>query len=138
MSILLLNELKTTLTQVVTPEYPQVIRAIRLDLVKYANPAGSIKVTIKDEHDNTVATSPLLAISTISEELYYHGFIRFDISAHLKANTSYKIVLSSQSYMFSDSNYIGWKLDYSRQGYGLTSENNNLFESAFSLELWSI
>lgn len=138
MSTLLLNELKTSLTQTITPEYTQIVRAIRLDLVKYANPAGSIKVTIKDEHDNTVATSPLLAISSISEDLYYHGFIRFDISAHLKANTTYNIVLSSQGYTFSDSNYIGWKLDYSRQGYELTPENNNLFESAFSLELWSI
>lgn len=138
MSVLLVEELKTTLQQEVIPESTQLIRAVRIDLLKYGNPSGSLKVTIKDQHNNTVASSSLIAISSISPELYYHGFIRFDLSAHLKANTTYSVILSSQGYIFSDSQYIAWKRDYSHQGYNLVADNSNGFESAFSLEFWAI
>lgn len=137
MSTLLIDELKTTLIQEINPEYTQLVRAVRIDLAKIGSPAGSLKVTIKDEHNNPVGSSTLVAIASISEQ-NYHGFIRFDLSAQLKANSSYKVVLSSQGYTFSDSNYIAWKRDYPKKGYELSTDNNNLFESAYSLEFWTI
>jgi hypothetical protein len=107
---LVIHELVTTLTQSVTKDYAEDVGAIRLYLIKYAAPAGSLYVEIQTSGGSLLVTSDTVTITDISAVAHFHGYVRFTFptSYKLAADTTYKIVLKSTGYTFSELAYVGW------------------------------
>lgn len=139
---LLVHELMTTLEQQVTTNHRNIlIEAIRPHIYKHANPSGSLSIKLKDLNDQTIASSNTLTISTIhttgfSSATYGHGYIKFDIDAFLRKETTYKIVLEASGYTFSESAYIGWCNGFDLGKYDSTYSPNVGFSAALDLEIW--
>lgn len=109
---LLVNELKTEIAQAVSGDGFAVVEAVRLHLYKHGSPAGSVFVEIQDERGQMIAKSEVLPIESISEALYFHGQIRFFIKAYLQPAVVYRLVLKSEGYSFTESEYVGWCCDF--------------------------
>ena len=134
---LLVTELVGTISQTVVPSKNDNVQAIRVGLYKHNNPAGSFKVEIQNTEGKLVASSNYLSVADISSDAFYHGFIKFDISAHLKKDQEYKIVLTSTGYTFSESAYIGWCNSFDLSSYSPSYEVKNNIYSPLRLEIWS-
>lgn len=119
---LLVNELKTEIAQAVSGDGFAVVEAVRLHLYKHGAPAGSLFVEIRDEHGQMIATSEVIPIESLSESLYFHGQIRFFISAYLRPSAVYQIVLCSTGYSFNESAYVGWCCDFDFNTYPKNSK----------------
>lgn len=128
---LMVNELKTELVQVVSSDGFAIVEAVRLHLYKHGNPAGSLFVQIRDGHGQLIATSEQIQIESISEEMFFHGLIRFYISAHLRPESNYQMVLQSTGYNFTEESYVGWCFDFDFNNY--PKESNH----ALCYEFWT-
>lgn len=106
--ILILHELKTTLDHAMNRNFRVgQLTHFKPHLIRYASPAGSVKVQLLED-DQVVAESASRAIAGIGEGTYWHGYVVFQLSAHLKANTRYVFRLAAADYEFSESAYLGW------------------------------
>lgn len=109
---LMVNELKTELIQEVSSDSFAIVEAVRLHLYKHGNPAGSLFVEIRDGQGQLVAISEQIPIESISEMMFFHGQIRFYVSAYLRPESTYQLVLKSTGYNFTEESYVGWCLDF--------------------------
>ncbi len=136
---LLLHELKNSeLFQVIKPEQNEFVKAIRLHLYKHNNPAGSLRVEVRDINNKKVAVSDAVLIADIPGQ-FYHGLITFNISVSLKSGTEYRVYLTNdESYSFSESAFVGWCNSYDLTSYPATYTNNNSIYAPLALEVWSL
>lgn len=114
-----------------------VVESVRPHIIRYANPAGSIRVRIADSTGATIAISNAVPVASIGEGTYWHGFIRFDVDAHLRKDTTYRIYIEGVSgYSFSESDYIGVCKEYENKKYPASYSPSADFDSALDLEIW--
>lgn len=128
---LMVNELKTELIQKLSGDEFTIVEAVRLHLYKHGAPGGSLFVEIRDEQSQLIATSETILIGSISEMTFFHGQVRFYVSAYLRPESVYQLVLKSSGYSFSEGAYVGWCLDFDFNTY---QKNSN---HAHDYEIWS-
>lgn len=135
---LIVNELKDTLFQEITPEQNTQVEAIRINLIKFNNPAGNFTVEVHDSNGGLIGTSAdSFSASSMSPSSFFHGMIRFNINVQLKKNTPYRIVLKATGYTFSESAYIGWISGYDLEIYPPSYTTTGSFSEPLSLEIWN-
>lgn len=125
------------LTQTVTASRDTNVIAIRPHLYKHNAPSGSLKIKLLNDADVEIAESESIAISSISGQPFYHGYIRFYINAYLKRGETYTIKLVSEGgYSFSEPAYIGWCNDYDFAKYDTDYEVSHVVLRPLDLEIW--
>lgn len=114
MTTLVVDELKTTLTQTITfNQYRKYhIEAIKIKLLMFNAPSGTFTLTIKQGGTSLASKSFTSAdiktdLSTSDNYAYLYKALDFDNSLILK-NGTYDFELSSSGYTFSNSSYLGW------------------------------
>lgn len=140
---IVLDELKTTLTQKFTTVEREQAYAIRPYLYLHNDPVGSFTISIK--HGSTVLGQSTLTISEIKTEAgfadnqYHHGVFRFifDPLVVLQARTEYNIELSASGYSYSDSSFIGWVKEFENLKNTFTDTISTDFDRPFSFEKFS-
>jgi len=111
--------------------------AIRPHIYRHNFATGSLAIQVQDTIGDIIATSNTIAISSIATLDFFHGYIRFDIEASLKADTIYNISLrSSGGYTFAESAYIGWCNDFDLEKYDKNYIPLNEFAAALDMEIW--
>lgn len=115
-----------------------IVKHVRPHIYKHLAPAGSITVEIEDSSNVTIAESAAVTITDISAVNYFHGEVRFDVSARLLKNTDYYIVINSSGYTYSDAAFVGWCTDYDLQKVERDYTPANSLYTPFLLELWEV
>jgi hypothetical protein len=143
MTTLVLDELRTTLTQEFTLDSRKQVVAIRPNLLFFNDPAGTYTVTVKD--GSTVIGSASLSMSEIltgtgwTASQYHHGVILFQFSSPLILNKdiTYSIELSAAGYTFSESTYVGWIKSYENKinTFNITVDSDH--ENPLDYQMWS-
>ena len=138
MTSLAVEELKTTLNQeILVGDNNLNVEAVRPRIYKHNAPAGSLQVQIRDTNDKIIASSNSVTISSVSASAFFHGFIRFDINAGLKAGTTYRLFLVPSGYTFAESDYIGWVKDHEDRQVGIEYTPNAGFQSPLGTQVWT-
>jgi hypothetical protein len=134
------HDLHNTLYQEVTTGASVVqVAAVRPHIYRKRWPAGRAFVQIQKTDGTVIAESDDVNFSTMGASTYWHGYVDFNVSAQLRPNTTYRIVLNSSGfYAFSSSAYIGWVngLDLGKYpaNYDLSDDG---FDAPLDLEIWS-
>ena len=143
MSILMLDELKTTLSQKVTATKLTVLGAIRPHLYIEGSPPGDLRVDIYDAADTVLLqSSEQISIASIKTQAeitqnYFHGYVRFLIDWGIADLTEVTIrLVGLNGYVFGATDLIGWCKDFDLRRYQATYSPNTEFDSAFDVELW--
>lgn len=134
--ILMAHELRTVLQQTITPSRNLNVEAIRPHLLKYASPAGSLKINIRDANGYLIKSSNTLAISAISAVAYFHGVVQFDVDVALKSGVTYIIELASTGYTYGDSAFIGWCNDFDLRCNDVAFDDDSSISAALRMEIW--
>ena len=138
MTSLAVEELKTTLNQeILVGDNNLNVEAIRPRLYKHNVPAGTLQVQVRDTNDKIISTSNSITITDISAVAFFHGFIRFDINAGLKAGTTYRLFLVPSGYTFTESDYVGWVKDHEDTQIGVSYSPSSGFLSPLSAQIWA-
>ncbi len=146
---LYVEELRATaLSQTITRETPCLVYAVRLHLCKFLSPAGTFIVTITDASDNVLATSSQTLVemqaagSADLAENYYHGHVTFAFTRcpTLRADTNYKIKLSSSGYTYSNTVFLGWCKAYDDRAIAITGgvEPTASTDSPYDVEILAL
>lgn len=121
MTKLIVDELKTTLSQTVTIDHEKryLIAAVRPYIYMHNAPAGTFTLSIKD--GGTPVASKTFTSAEIKSDLsttdnYAHLWkvIQFDDPVQLTSK-EYELELSHSGYTFSPSSYIAWVREHENQ-----------------------
>lgn len=136
---LLVTELDSTIIQTYKSlKYTQVY-ALRPHIYRHNFPTGSLKMQIKDMSDNLIAESEVIAIEDIGSDDFFHGYVRFEVSALLNKDQTYKFILvSGDGYSFAEGSYCGWCNGYDLGKYDPTYEPDTSFHYPLDLEVWEL
>lgn len=136
--ILLVEELKTELVATIkSTEGHRNIRHIRPHIFRKAAPTGSLKVQLRDSSGGLIAESNSVTIASIGSDTYFHGYVKFDLTAQLKEDVTYRVALvPTGGYSFSESNWIGWCNGFDLGKYPGTYTDAEGYSAPLDLELW--
>lgn len=140
---LVIHELRTYVEQEYTIAADEHIDAVsmRPHLIRFDFPVGTARLQVRDSNKKLIAQSNAVAISDMDldeplGENYFHGYIRFDINAPLKAGETYWIRLVATGYTFSESAYLGWCNDFDLRKVPALYTPNDGWSAALDLEIW--
>lgn len=139
MSSIILDELRTSLTQDFSLLKRTQVTAIRPNLYLHNDPSGTFTLAIKNGSD-TIASSTLTMAEIItnagfSAGQYHWGIFRFDFDEiTLNKSVTYTLELSTSA-AFDESSYLGWIKEYTNNKNTLTDSVENDFERDYSFEL---
>ncbi len=135
---LVVHELVTSLEQHLTVQDKIVqVVAVRPHLYRHNFPTGSLKVEIRDMADALVAESNTVAIADIGSEDFFHGYVRFDVSALLNKDTEYKFKLvHSGGYSFDEAAYCAWCNSFDLERYPKNFSPSSDFRYPMDVEIW--
>jgi hypothetical protein len=117
MSFIVVDELKTTLSQEINLLYDRVyqIDGISVKILMFNAPSGTFTVSLKDSDDNTLAsdtfTSAEIKTALGTSDDYAYCFVPISIYAPLK-KASYTLELSASGYTYAENSFIGWIKSY--------------------------
>lgn len=142
MTTLVVDELKTTLTQEVTLNLTprQHLAAVRPHLYVHNNPAGTFTFAVLNAAD-AVLTSDTFTSADVYTALgtsddYAHAYFTISFEyRHLPPGT-YKLRLSSSGYTFSESAYLGWVRDHEDLIVPLDYTPSDDSENPLSYQVW--
>lgn len=136
---LIVHELLSSLSQTLTPEKNIQVCAVRPHLYVHNFPAGKVKVQIKTADGTVIGSSDEIDISSITEASYFHGYVRFNVGAHLMKNRTYLIsVVAGTGYSFSDTSYVGVCADYDLRKYDPAYSPAEGMQAPLDIEVWSL
>lgn len=130
---LLMEDLDTSLTQKFKATKNGDIYAIRPHIYVAGNPAGSLYVSLLDVNQKTIATSAAVTIASITSAAYFHGYVRFLVSAQVKKDQYYYVKLHSSGYTLGAS-FVALCKDFDLQKYDRATAQ--AWESAYDIEFW--
>lgn len=136
MKLLIQEHIATNLTQNLTRTEPAIVEAIRPHIYRHNFPAGTVKVQIHDNLSVLIAESNTVNISAMGTMAYFHGYVKFDINAHLKKNVAYTVSLVSAGYVFNEASYIGWVNGHDLAKYPITGVPASSYNYPLDLEIW--
>lgn len=116
MSQILVHELGLTGTyddgrrrqRILVKDANQHITAVRLHIYKHGSPAGSLYVQLQDASGNKMKDSDAVTIASLSSLSYFHGMVKFSITASLKRNTAYWLELKGSGYSYGANAHVAW------------------------------
>lgn len=136
---LVVHELLTSLSQTLKPEKITNVNVIRPHLYIHNSPSGTLKVQITTMDGALIGESEALNISEITNAAYFHGYVRFNVSALLMKDTEYKIsVVAGGGYSFSESSYCGLCNDYDLRKYQPGYEHSEGTRAPLDIEVWAL
>jgi hypothetical protein len=141
MTVLLVEELKTTLEQDFTLAGSRVyqISALRPFVCMYAAPSGTFTFSIKSGSNVLGSVSFTSAdiqsdLNTSNNYAYIHKKLEFTNDIPLRAG-SYTVEMSSSGYTYSASSFMGWAKN-NDVFFDITGTVNNETNNPHSFELW--
>lgn len=141
MSFVVVDELKTTLTQRINLLYDRVyqIDGVSIKILMYNAPAGTFTVTLKDLLGNNLAsdtfTSAEIKTALETSDNYAYCFVPISIYAPLKKG-SYDIELSASGYTYSQSSFMGWIKSHENVYNSISGTPVNFTENPFDYLLF--
>jgi membrane-bound inhibitor of C-type lysozyme len=146
MSTLVIEELKTTLTQDFTLNNDSLvgfrIKAIRPMLYLHNDPAGTFTISLKQGvttiDSKSLTLAEILSGSGFSSGQYHWGVFKFEFDNYnkIKRNVTYTIELSASGYSFSESSYMGWVKPHEDFKNTFTGTGGTFLNNAFGYEIW--
>ena len=134
---LLVHELNNNVYQALTPSRNIIVEAIRPHLYKHNLPSGNVLVEVLNQAGDVIASSSEVAITDLSGSDFFHGFIKFEINAYLKKDTTYLInIKAKDGYSFSESAYLGVCNSFDFQNYSANYTPNADFNSPLDVQIW--
>lgn len=134
---LVYTELKNVASQKIKILRDANILFVRPHVFKKGNPAGSLRINIKDSNGFLIERSSVVTIASISTFNFAHGYLRFDLTTPLKKDFIYILELEGFSgYSFSETNHIGFCKDFDLRKVTADFSPNTGLNSALDLELW--
>lgn len=113
MSRLLVDELVTELEQTVVPSENLDIQAVYLGLYVANAPGGTVTLELRNASDRLIKASNAVTVSSMKTDTYAHGVFRFDLSATVMKDQTYKLALvPGGGYTYSSTDFVGWKRDF--------------------------
>jgi len=141
MTVLLVEELKTTLEQDFTLAGSRVyqISALRPFVCMYAAPSGTFTFSIKSGSNVLGSVSFTSAdiqsdLNTSNTYAYLHKALEFTNDIPLRAG-AYTLEMSSSGYIYSASSFMGWAKNNDTY-FTIDGAVNNLTNNPHSFELW--
>ena len=136
---LIVQEIATSVSQKLRPYRNVQIEAIRPCIYVHNKPAGALKVTVSTTDGLLIAESSEVNISDMTTLPYFHGYVRFDVSAHLKRDVEYMVsVVAGSGYTFSESGYVGVCNDFDARKYETDTNVAHPRNAPLDLEVWSL
>lgn len=135
---LVVNELREEgVAQIVTPPRHVLVEAIRPHIYRHGFPSGTLKLQILNGGGEVVAESNDVPINSIGTLSYFHGYIRFDITAYLAKNESYVInLVGDDDYAFDESAFCGWVNGLDLGKYAANEIIATSWNAPLDLEIW--
>ena len=116
------------------------VESLRPHLYKHNNPAGSLKLIVKDETaTTTLFESEEVTVQSITDvtDNFFHGVVNFPVVGTLQKNTKYTIELSGVGgYTFNESAYIGWCNGFDLKVVPNSFTPIDTLQDALILEIW--
>lgn len=135
---LIVHEILSSVSQGLTPEKNTQVTVVRPHLYIHNKPAGTLKVQVTTSDGLLIAESTEIDIQEMTTLPYFHGYVRFDVSAHLKGGVEYKVLVTTGGgYSFSESGYVGVCADYDSRKYELSEPISHPNYSPLDIEVWS-
>lgn len=143
MTKLIVEELRTTLSQNFTNDRVRIIKHIRPWLYKHLSPSGDLNIVVK-QGGQTLATSETVTSSYIETNTdstalnYTHGFFRFTFTdAFVLRSGDFTIELqASGGYSFSESAYFGWVKPHENKLFTTSYSPSDGANQTFGVEIW--
>lgn len=138
---IIVDELKTTLSQSFSVYKREHLGAIRPFLYKHLSPSGTFTFSIIQNAttlgSKNFTSADIEALDGVTALNYYHGAFRvlFDNPIVLNPGTV-EIKLSHSGYTFSESAYLGWIREHERTVNQFTDTGND-FQNPLAVELWT-
>ena len=143
MTTLVVDELKTTLTQSFTVDLNRryTIAAVRPYLYMHNSPAGTFTFSVKDSGANTIAsktfTSAEIKSDLSTSDNYCHLWKALVFTNPLQLSKgSYSLVISSSGYTFAESSYLAWVKEYENIFNTTDGANDTDFNNPMSFQLF--
>lgn len=136
---LIVHEILTSVSQALTPNKTKQVSVVRPHLYIHNKPVGTLKVTISQEDGTLIGQSTEIDIQSMTTLPYFHGYIRFDVSAHLKRDVKYVFsVVAGGGYSFSENGYVGVCNDFDLRKYDLSAPITHPKYAPLDVEVWSL
>lgn len=136
---LIVHEISTSVSQKLTPDANTQVSVIRPHIYVHNKPTGTLKVQVAMPDGTLVAESAWLDIQTICTLPYFHGYVRFDVSANLKRGVEYMVsVVAGGGYTFSESGYVGVCNDFDSRKYDISSPITHPWYAPLDVEVWNL
>ena len=136
---LIVHEIATSVSQKLRPEKNTQVEVIRPHIYVHNKPTGTLKVQVATSDGLLIAESDEVNIQDMTTLPYFHGYIRFDVSAHLKRDVEYTVsVVAGGGYTFSESGYVGVCNDFDSRKYNTSATVTNPQYAPLDLEVWSL
>lgn len=134
---LVVHELKPSVFQVVKPTKTYAVEHIRPHIYKHGAPTGSVRVVIQDSDGLTVATSNEIVSGDLGGA-YFHGYVRFDIKVHLRADQQYRVLIEHVGFTsFDEANFFGVCTDFDLRKYDFIYLAPSNLLAPLDIEFWN-
>lgn len=136
MSFLVVDELKTTLTQRVNILYDRVyqVSGLSVKILMFNAPSGTFTVSLKNTNGDTLAsdsfTSAQIKTALETSDNYAYCFVPIDIYAPLKKG-AYDILISATGYTYAQDSFIGWIKSHENVYNGVDGSPQSFTENPF-------
>ena len=136
---IIVHEILTAVSQILTPSENTIVSVLRPHIYVHNKPVGTLKVQISTVDDELIAESNEIDIQTMTTLPYFHGYVRFDVNAFLKANVQYKVsVVAGGGYSFSETGYCGVCNDFDLRKYETDVPVTHPRFAPLDVEVWSL
>lgn len=136
---LIVHEILSSVSQGLTPEKNTQVTVVRPHLYIHNKPVGTLKVQITTSDGLLIGESTEIDIQSMTTLPYFHGYIRFDVQAHLKRDVEYKVMVTAGGgYTFSESGYVGVCNDFDSRRYETSEPISHPNYSPLDIEVWSL
>lgn len=135
---LVVHEITTSVSQNLTPEKNTLVGAVRPHIYVHNKPVGTLKVQICESDGTVLAESATVDIQDITTLAYFHGYVKFAVSAFLRKDVAYQFnIVAGGGYSFSESGYVGVCGDFDLRKYDPSIAVIHPLVSPLDLEIWS-
>ena len=142
MSTIFLDELRSTLSQDFTVNKRINLVHIYPKLYFHNDPAGTFTIAIKEGlttlSSNTFTSDSMKADAALNDNEYHTGFFQVTLTDAVVLNTeiTYTIELSSSSYTFSESAFLGWEKEWDDYTNTFTTSIIADHDNPFAYRIW--
>lgn len=137
---LIVHEIKDfQIYQSVKPDENTMVQVVRPHLYIKGTCSGIVRVQITTLDDVLISVSNEINITDISPSGEYHGYVSFNLNAHLKKDELYKIqVVCSGAYSFSESAFVGVCNGYDLAKYEHAQPITHQRFAPLDIEIWTL